>query len=362
MRFLMVRPYADFAVADVANGISNGLTANGHEVVDYMLSRRLRWAHIALKGSNPRAEVNTADAALMASEAVLYKAITEECPWLIVICGGWVHPNALVAFRAIGGKVAVVLTEGPYDTNNDGELRLLKAADVAFTNERTCVKLVQDALDAAGNGGKGYYLPHSYDPTVHNANKPIVPLDDDEKNIDVLFFGTGFTERQRLLEGIDWTGINVAFGGNWPGMVMYGNQHLLHKYLKWPCIDNKDLARLYHGCKIVLNLHRWAEGAYSLNPRAYETAACGAFQICDGSRPELQDVFGNSVPTFDYGVPWRLEAEIRKWLADDVGRARLAKEARKRVQECSFVNRTRFIVDKLEEYEASRRATTQAVA
>ena len=65
---------------------------------------------------------------------------------------------------------------------------------------------------------------------------------------------------------------------------------------------------LYRRARIGLNLYRTLEGfdrkadqhitrAESLNPRALELAACGAFTLSEW-RPEVAEVFGDAVPTF----------------------------------------------------------------
>src|SRR4030065_2941425 len=78
-------------------------------------------------------------------------------------------------------------------------------------------------------------------------------------------------------------------------------------------LEHAELVRNYCGTKIRLNHRRTIVGkdsageelhideAHSLGPRAYEIAACGAFQLCDGTRPELQETVGDSVATYKDG-------------------------------------------------------------
>lgn len=352
MKVMVVHPFAAFAVADVADGLIAGLRQNGHEVAEYHLGRRL-WmvAEGIRKLSPPDLELDGDMAALHASEALVYRAVIEGVRWVLVVCGSYVHPNILYALRALGIRVAVVFTESPYQSDETGEYRLLPVTDLAFTNERTCVAGFQADLDAAGNGGQAHYLPHAFNPAVH-APEGGQPAEDDR--CDVLIFGTGFGERQRLLEGIDWTGIDLKIGGLWTGISAYGDVHRLHRALRWGCLPNADVVRLYRGARIVLNPHRLADGAASANPRAYEVAACGAFQIAD-DRAEVAEVFGQSVPTYPAGVPWRLEALIRRYLADDAERGRLASEALRRVAPHTFADRAARVVAAIDEHDAIRR-------
>lgn len=352
MKIMVVHPFAAFAVADVADGLIAGLREGGHEVVEYHLGRRLWMVAEGLRRLAPPDREPEGDLlALHASEGLVYRAVVEGVRWVLVVCGSYLHPNILAALRACGVRVAVVFTESPYQSDETGEYRLLPVTDVAFTNERTCVPGFQADLDAAGNGGRAHYLPHAFNPAVHRPDGEPCP---DADRCDVLVFGTGFGARQQLLEGINWDGIDLAIGGQWTGIEAYGAQHRLHKALRWGCLANRDVVRLYRGAKIVLNPHRWAADAASANPRAYEVAACGAFQIAD-DRAEVAEVFGESVPTYPAGVPWRLEALIRRYLADDAERGRLASEARARVAPHTFANRAARVVAAIDEHDAIRR-------
>lgn len=346
MKILCVRPFADFAVSDVANGLVAGLRAHGHDVADFVLTRRLRMVSVGLAAMCPPGEGPAPEMICeYACEGLLQRAVLAGARWVLVVCGAYVHPNALEALRRCGIGVAVVFTESPYQTDPDQELRLARVADVAFTNERTCVPYFQAALDAAGNGGVAHYLPHAHDPAVHT---PDGDQPDTADRCDVLLVGTGFAERQWLLEGINWEGIDLVLGGTWFGIDWYGT-HRLAGCVRWPCLPNRDVARLYRGAKIVLNPHRWHPTAESANPRVYEAAAVGAFQLSD-ERAEVAEMFGGAIPTYPPGVPWRLEALIRRYLADDAERDRCAGLARRLVQEHTFEHRAAAVMAAIEQH------------
>jgi len=330
----------------VAKGIRAGLTALGHEVIDYRLYQRLKVLHLALNQIAPPDAVASPEmVALHAAEALPYKAIIEGCRWALIINGMSLHPNGVLALRRIGVGVAIWFTEAPYMTNEHAELYLARFADLAFVNERTSLDDFQSVLDEH-TGGKVIYLPHAYSPEIHH------PLNG-EKQVeqhDVVLVGTGFLDRQWLLERIDWTGIDLCLGGLWPAIE---EPNELAGYYRYPCLDNRDAVELYQGAKIAINIHRWAGGAESLNPRAYELAACGTFQICD-RRAELVEIFGDSVPHFEAGVPWELEAGIRHYLKNDELRESMAAEARRRVQEHTFEQRAKTIIENIERLENRR--------
>lgn len=356
VRILGCWPSASFSTYDVARGLFGALTAAGHHVAEYGLASRLRMTAEGLQAMAPEGKTpDPALVALHASEALLYRTVIEGCRWLLVVSGMGLHPNVLAACHRIGVKVAIVFTESPYETSEEGELRMAPVCDLAFTCERTSVAAFQAALDAAGRGGRALYLPHAHDPAIH---RPAVdddpPLTDAERS-DVLLIGTGFEERQVLLEAINWQGIDLKLGGYWAGVTGYGEPHRLHRHLTWGCIDNRQTARLYRGAKIVLNPHRFAEGAESANPRFYEAAACGAFQIAD-ERAEIGELVGDAVPTYPPGVPWRLEALIRRYLAGEPERRRLAALAKERTAAHTFAARAETVLTAIEAHDRAGRA------
>lgn len=344
MKLLLVWPSAEFSTYDVAAGIRSGLIAAGHQVEDYRLYQRIKLMAAALESIAPKGEEPSVElTCLHASEALPYRAITAGTKWALIISGTWLHPNALVALRRIGVKLAIWFTEAPYNTNDEEELYLAQFADIAFVNERTCLADFQATLDKAGNGGKAVYLQHAYNPAVHFPQRP-----DPDDACDVLLVGSGFAERQALLEAVDWTGINLKLGGLWVGVQ---KPNMLHEHLAYPCLSNEDTIRLYHGAKIIINPHRWADGAESANPRTYEVAACGAFQISD-YRQEIDDIFGDAIPMYQPGVPWQLSAMIRRYLADDKLRRAKAEAARSLVDGHTFQRRANLIVDSIKWFEA----------
>lgn len=345
MKLLVCWPSCSFSIFDVAHGVRAGLVEEGHSVFDYRLYQRIMLMQQAFRSWNPQqleGEPDMEMVCLHASEALPYTAVLHGCRWILVVAGMGLHPNALHVCRKVGLKVALWLTEAPYNTNEEQELYLARFADLVFVNERTSVGDVQRAVDQAGQGGRALYLPHAYNPAVHKPGEA-----DPKHKADVLLVGTGFAERQALLEAIDWTGIDLKLGGLWTGIEA---PSMLAPHVVYPCLDNGDVVKLYHGAKIVINPHRRAVGAESANPRTYEVAACGAFQLAD-YRAEIAEVFGESVPTWEPDVPWQLAGLIRRYLADDGERRRLSSLAMERVQEQTFRVRAQTIIEAIEEWE-----------
>jgi spore maturation protein CgeB len=133
---------------------------------------------------------------------------------------------------------------------------------------------------------------------------------------DVVFVGSGFPERVAWFNAINWDGIDLGLYGIWDGL---GLKPQAQACVRGGPIDNVQAADLYRRAKVGLNLYRRTTvTAESLNPRAYELAACGTFAISE-HRAESIERFGHLVPTF--ATPQEAEALIRQWVEADEGRA-----------------------------------------
>lgn len=344
MKILYCWPAHDFSTVDVARGLHRALAGQGVELIDYRLSSRIEVVNSGLRASWLRGSPPQELVCDLASQGLAQTAILSEPDWVLIICGMSLHPNSVLALRRIGLKVACWFTEGPYNLHE--ELRFAALCDVALSNERSTLAQYQAAV---APGGRAAYLPHAYDPAVHRPDGPL-PIESDR--CDVLFVGTGFGNRQRLFEDLDWAwlaqrhGARIRLRGFWPGV---NSPSHLASITKGALIQNDDTAKLYRGAKIVLNIHRGHAGpiiAKSMNPRTLEVAANGAFQVCD-DRAEVAEVFGDSVPRFDPEDPWELMALLHRALADEPWRMACAAEARRRVAPHTFEARARRLLETL---------------
>ncbi|CAI2718396.1 CgeB family protein [Nitrospina watsonii] len=144
-----------------------------------------------------------------------------------------------------------------------------------------------------------YYLPQAAHPPIH---KPLELSDEDKKKFqaDLSFMGEGYYNRHRafarLLDqnfkiwGTGW----VQNSGYWPHIQNNGER-----------VDSDDCVKIYNAGKVNLNLHSstYHDGINPngdfVNPRTFEIAACGGFQLVD-SRSEMGDCFriGEEMVTF----------------------------------------------------------------
>jgi spore maturation protein CgeB len=313
LRLLTVHPGPRYSVSDVYDGLTAALRRAGHELIEYPLGDRIAteseraewlWRYRGKRAGLPRPRLE--DAVFLASRDLPYFAARHEVDATLVVTAAYVHPDALAIMQRAAMPVGVVFTETPYDR---AELDVLPYVRLAWTNERAALPAFRRI------NRRVHYFPCAFDPERH---RPGEAIGESAPAHDVVFVGSDFRERVELLLSVDWTGLDLGLYGAWS---QAARATALAPYIRDGVISNERAATLYRRAKVCLNLYRWAAGAESLNPRAVELAAIGAFQISD-YRAEVSEVFGDAVPTFKDGAD--LSSLIRRWLADDAGRQRLA--------------------------------------
>lgn len=349
MRILLSYPGHMFSTYDVAAGYEKALKALGHElrVFDYHLRIDL-WAGMLtlrdekLEGKAKRFKplATPPNISILASEGLILEAVDFVPDVVLIINGMQLHRKAYDLLKRLSLPVVLILTESPYCDVDQGVIVKKGWVKAALTNDRNSVKPLEET------GAVIRYLPHSYDPEIH---KPRPQLRGKQFDSDLFFHGTMYPERVEMLSPLEELidDYEIEVGGvdpNWTDAPDFDDI--------W---TNQDLAYHYAATKIALNMHRTIIGtngdglqriglqhietgqAYSLGPRAYEIAACGAFQLSDDTRPELHDVFGDTVAT--YHDAQDLIDKVKYYLANEGEREQMAAAALERVKPCSFENR-----------------------
>lgn len=335
MKVYVVHPGANWSTSDVYTGLVSGLKAQpGIDVFEGRIDSILNWydtaihAGVAVGAFDPAAyHTGVLNRQRMAS-AHITQSILDRMPDVVIsVSGHNYHLDDVDILRKVGIKTAVLLTESPYFGDLEG--LMARHYDLAFTNERRSAERLH-----------AHYLPHAYDPAVHTIDGPRAAPS------DALFIGSLFDERLSLFGGVDWTGIHFVQRG--------------HDMTEHPTdvVPNAETAAHYRSTKIALNHHRTTtshgsgqhilpEEAESLGPRAYEIAACGAFQIMDDSRAEAVEVFGESLVTYKAGDSLDLERQVRKWLRQPDMRATWAAAQHEAVRPHSWVARAAQVLEVL---------------
>jgi hypothetical protein len=328
MRILLGYPGHAFSTIDVATGYEQALRRVGQDVQVYDYNNILAFYDAALQEWQKRGSyrMSSGDTQMMASERIAIQALDFAPDVALIVSGLSYHPRAFDLLYRLNVPVVVLLTECPY----------IDAEQITMVKRSHAVGvLVNDRVSQYKTfGAVARYLPHSYDIERHRRVEV-----GEEYASDVFFFGTMWPERWELLEGL-------------PGRIdgpRPDQSPMKH-------LANEELVRWYSGTKIALNHHRTAGRvnevnqvehigageAWSLGPRSYEIAAVGAFQLCDNTRGELREVFGDSVPT--YRGRQELAELIRYYLEHPEEREACAREAHERVAGCSFDERAKNIV------------------
>jgi spore maturation protein CgeB len=187
----------------------------------------------------------------------------------------------------------------------------------------------RDALRQAGAQHVGY-LPLAADPAVHRP-LTLTPEEEAEFGADVSFVGAGYANRRKILPRLtkqNWT--FKLWGNEWDGaedlkpVLQRGGMR----------IETETCVKVFNSTRINLNLHsHTGDGldpqADFVNPRTFELAACGAFQLTD-HRALLPELFtAEEVATFRNTE--ELVPRIGMWLHDPDARAAMAQAARRRV-------------------------------
>ena len=191
------------------------------------------------------------------------------------------------------------------------------------------------------------YLPMAADPSMH---RPLELTQDEreEYGSDVSFVGAGYANRREIfprLLGHDWT--FKLWGNEWDGATALTS--ILQR--NGARIDTDTCQKVFNASAVNLNLHSWAGAGLDpdgdfVNPRTFELASCGAFQLTD-RRSLMPDLFtASEVATVSSSEA--LPGEITRWLREPEQRVAMAAQARQRVlAEHTYVHRMRALLSQV---------------
>lgn len=337
MRALVVHPGPAFSVADVARGWARGLHEIGVDTRTFELDKLLDYfSHAYTDAGGEIVKAHEEEEAVQLAAGQIKAACYDWWPDLIVVISGFfMYPQLVEIMRARHRNVILVCTESPYEDT----AQLQKAAwyDAVVVNDPTNLDAFAEMCD-----GPALYLPHCYDPQIHH------PGPSTHKS-DVAFIGTGYPSRQRFIERVDWTGVDLVLGGNWENAPDHITRYVGHPLTE--CVDNIETANVYRGTKTSFNLYRLETNGdladrtdgYACGPREIELAACETF-FARQPRPESDELFP-MLPTFT--SPEELGDVIRWALVNPDLRDAAAAEAKTAVTDRTFPNNARRLLESL---------------
>lgn len=198
------------------------------------------------------------------------------------------------------------------------------------------------------------YLPLAAQPDVHQRLE-LSSVDRRKFGSDVSFMGAGYPNRRMAfrdlvrfdfkLWGTDWDGDSILM----PYVQMAGAR-----------VSSEDCVRIFNATKVNINLHSSIQakdlvtGGDFVNPRTFEVAACGAFQLVDrrGLMAELFATEGEEAELAVFATMDELLPRIEHYLAHPEERIAIAKRGQARVlAEHTYAARMRALL----EFVAERR-------
>ena len=337
MRALVVNPGPNFSVADVARGWARGLADLGVQVRTFELDKLLDYFAYAYTDRNGEiVKAHTETEAIQLAAGQIKAACYDWWPDLVIVVSGFfMYPQLVDIMRDRHRHVVLLCTESPYED----EAQLQKAAwyDGVVLNDPTTLDAFAEVCD-----GPALYAPHAYDPAVHYR----APA---KHHADVSWIGTCYPSRAAFLEQVDWSGLDVSFGGNFKDAPESLLRFVGHEPEE--CVDNDVTAEVYRGSLASFNIYRAetngqlsdsADG-YSMGPREVEMARCGLW-FARQSRPESDEVFP-MLPTFS--DPQELGDQLRWAIANPEARMMAVERAFAAVEDRTFPNNARALLQAL---------------
>ncbi len=188
------------------------------------------------------------------------------------------------------------------------------------------------------------YLPMAADPDLHC---PVSLSEEDRRTFgsDVSFVGAGYANRRQLFPALlqqPWS--FKLWGNEWDG----ADELRSVLQLNGARIDTATCMKVFNATTINLNLHSTTGAGLDpqadfVNPRTFELAACGAFQLVD-HRSELRQFFTEQemVSFQDFE---EVPGLVQQWLNDPSARQAMTNAARARVlSEHTYVHRMRDLL------------------
>jgi len=267
------------------------------------------------------------------AETVVAKALDWRADLVWAVAQSPLLPPALQELRHEGVHSALWFVE---DSRIFGYWReLAPHFDAVFTIQRG---ELHEALRSLGVRNV-MYLPCAANPRVH-APQALSEKEKRRFGSDVSFVGAGYHNRQSLFARLHLPGMKI-WGNDWPtecaaaSLVQENGRR----------VTTEETARIYGASKINLNVHSSPHhedvnphGDF-VNPRTFEIAACGAFQLVD-HRAELAELFAPADELAVFRSGQDIPRLVKHYLTHDAERETMAARARQRVlREHTYVHR-----------------------
>jgi spore maturation protein CgeB len=204
--------------------------------------------------------------------------------------------------------------------------QMASSYDFVFTIQKDeCLSAIKQA-----GAGEVHYLPTACDPYLHRPLE-LSPEERQRWGSHLSFVGAGYHNRQQMFASLANLDFRI-WGSEWPTCRPF--DRMVQEQSRR--IAPEEYIKIFNATNINLNLHSSSErdgvepNGDFINPRTFELASCGAFQLVDERSllPELFEV-GKEVITFNSLSD--LKSKIEYYSAHPEERALVAGRARERV-------------------------------
>lgn len=259
----------------------------------------------------------------MLSQLILESLDERPIDILIALAQAPLTPRLLTELRARGIVTAMWFVEDGRRFPTWKEIS--RHYDYMFVIQKEpFISQVRDA-----GAGSVMYLPLGVDADIH---APGI-LTQDERNrfgSDVSFVGAGYNNRRQMFASLANFDFKI-WGNEWPGMKPF--DRLVQE--RGRRISPEEYVKIFNASKVNLNLHSSSErdGVEPLgdfvNPRTFELAGCGAFQLVD-KRVNLPELFEYDTEVATFETRQEMVEKIDYYLAHPEQREAIAQRARER--------------------------------
>ncbi len=270
----------------IAQYCSRALQALGHDVESFESSEWYALYRFMQRLTDQEAHVQQLQGMVSnaLAEAVVARALKWEPDLIFALAQAPLHESALARLRKFGVPTAFWFVE---DFRVMSYWQRVGPLYDHFFGIQSGEFLQQ--LKELGCRGV-HYLPMACDPSIHQALS-LMPQERQAYGSDVSFVGAGYYNRRNVFQGLLDFDLKI-WGSDWQGCPAL-NSVLQRDGAR---ISTEESVKIFNASTINLNLHSspYHEGLNPhgdyVNPRTFELAACGAFQLVD-HRALLPDLF-----------------------------------------------------------------------
>lgn len=198
------------------------------------------------------------------------------------------------------------------------------------------------------------YLPLAADPAVHRP-MDLSAVERRKYGSEISFVGAGYPNRRLAFRQLVGHDLRI-WGNDWDG------ETVLAPYIQnnGARVATEETVRIFNSTSVNINLHSSirpdilvGDGDF-VNPRTFELAACGAFQLVD-RRALLPELFAEGELALFSNMEELLEGIVRFRRDPDLRREMAAKSRARVLAEHTYAHRMRTLMDALESRLPSRK-------